>query len=242
MTDYLIETHMHTSEVSPCGRVDAAEGIRIYKELGYHAVVITDHFFTGFFERLHAGSWREMVDGYLAGYRRACEEGAKAGIRVILGMEFCVPEAGDDILVYGFDEKFLYDHENLYLADPETLGRIASENGMLLIQAHPFRSYITRTYDEIIEGVEAYNGNPRQESNNERAAAYATAKGIIAISGSDFHQRGDAGRGGIHLPVLPGDSREFACIIREEKTPRLIMNERPSYGSLLSRLFGKSGS
>lgn len=37
------EMHMHTSEVSPCSKRSAIEGIKDYKEVGYDGVVITDH-------------------------------------------------------------------------------------------------------------------------------------------------------------------------------------------------------
>jgi predicted metal-dependent phosphoesterase TrpH len=42
---YKTELHFHTAEVSPCGRFLPVGGIRLlYKKLGYHTVVITDHF------------------------------------------------------------------------------------------------------------------------------------------------------------------------------------------------------
>ena len=40
----LTEMHFHTSEVSACGSIAAAQGIRAYKERGYDTVVVTDHF------------------------------------------------------------------------------------------------------------------------------------------------------------------------------------------------------
>ena len=41
---YKIETHAHTMETSPCGRVGAAEMMALYKEKGYSCVIITDHY------------------------------------------------------------------------------------------------------------------------------------------------------------------------------------------------------
>ena len=38
------ETHLHTSEVSRCGQVSAAEMIELYKEAGYSTVFVSDHF------------------------------------------------------------------------------------------------------------------------------------------------------------------------------------------------------
>lgn len=42
-----IELHMHTSEVSSCGKVPAAEMVRLYKEMGYDAITVTDHLIAG---------------------------------------------------------------------------------------------------------------------------------------------------------------------------------------------------
>lgn len=239
LMEYLIETHMHTSEVSPCGRVGACEGIRTYKELGYGGVVITDHFFDRFFESLSSMSWHDKVDQYLTGYRLAVGEGVRLGVRVFLGMEYCIPGTGDDILIYGFDEQFLYDHENLHLLSADKLCKVARMNGLLLLQAHPFRKYISRVYDEMIEGMEVYNGNRRHDSNNDRAAEYASHKGLISVSGSDFHQMEDAGRGGIYLETLPHDSKELASILRKVRTPRLATAGKTNVESRLSRIIKK---
>ena len=48
----LTEMHFHTSEISVCGRVPAAEGVRAYKEKGYDALVVTDHFHSDYFDSL----------------------------------------------------------------------------------------------------------------------------------------------------------------------------------------------
>ena len=227
MSEFLIELHMHTSEVSPCGKVSAREGIRLYKSLGYDAVVITDHFLSNYFDSLKRLSWREQVDHYLSGYRMAADEGEKLGLKVFLGLEFCVPGTNDDILVYGLDEQFLYDREDLCRLDSGSFAKKAQNQNLLLVQAHPFRTYISRVYDEIIEGMEVHNGNPRHESNNSKAMAYAIQNNLIAVSGSDFHQPQDAGTGGTYLSEMPGNSQELVSYLREQKNPKLVKEKAP---------------
>ena len=222
MRGFLIETHMHTQETSPCGKVPARQGIRIYKELGYDGVCITDHFFSQFFEHLGPIPWREKIDIYLEGYRQAKDEGQKTGLQVILGMEFTLPGTNDDILIYGFDENFLYENENMHLLNKDELKELARKNNLLLIQAHPFRKMISRRYDDTVDGYEGFNGHPRHESMNDKAYEHALKFGGIIISGTDFHREGEAGTGGIYLPVLPGNSYEFAGILRQIKTPELF--------------------
>ena len=42
---YKYETHLHTSPVSVCARVEVRETLEFYKSLGYDGVFITNHFF-----------------------------------------------------------------------------------------------------------------------------------------------------------------------------------------------------
>lgn len=226
MKEFMFEMHMHTDEVSPCGKVPARDGVRLYHQLGYNGVCITDHFTSGFFEALGDMPWNKKVEVYLQGYHQARSEGEKLGIHVILGMEYLLPSSCDDILIYGFDEDFLYNHEKMYLLEEESLKALAKAHDLLLIQAHPFRKQITRTYDDLVDGFEAFNGNPRHDSVNERAERYARDFGGIVLSGSDFHRPEDAGTGGIYLKQLPTDSFELAKLLREDRTPGLIRNDR----------------
>lgn len=225
MPDCRVELHMHTAEVSPCGLVRAKKGVRIYHKLGYQAIVITDHFNKTFFGMLWFLSWRRKVDLFLRGYRRAKSEGDRLGIKVLLGMEFCAPDSRDDILVYGFDESFLYERENLHLLTPQGLYEEAKKADLLLIQAHPFRKKISQVYDSIIEGIEVFNGNPRHNSHNDKALSHAMEKGHMMTSGSDFHQKNDAGTGGVYLPRVPKNSRDLVNMLREIRTPKLIHND-----------------
>ncbi|NLU53659.1 MAG: PHP domain-containing protein [Clostridiaceae bacterium] len=222
MKDFKIETHMHTSEVSRCGKVPARDGIRLYHELGYDGVCITDHFFKGYFDQFDDLTWEQKIDRYLTGYRAAKDEGDKLRVKVILGMEYCFPDTCDDILIYGFDEEFLYEHENMHLLNEDELKKFAKEHNLLLIQAHPFRKMISKTYDNLVEGFEVFNGNPRHDSMNDTAHQHAKGLNSIMISGSDFHQVQDAGIGGIILPRIPRNSLEFAQILREIKEPVLV--------------------
>ena len=48
MAIYKYDIHTHTSEVSPCGKVEAEKVVELYKEAGYTGIVITDHYYEGF--------------------------------------------------------------------------------------------------------------------------------------------------------------------------------------------------
>ncbi|HEX2944843.1 MAG TPA: PHP domain-containing protein [Clostridia bacterium] len=208
------ETHLHTDETSPCGRVPAAEAVRIYRNAGYTGIVVTDHYSRGFFERLLFKNWETKIDLYLAGYRKALDEGARSGLDVHLGMEIQFNENPNDYLVYGFDEQLLRAHKKLYRLGLENFRKLTAGSGVVIIQAHPFRPRMIPANPALIDGIEIYNGNPRHDSSNHLALEYARENGLKMLSGSDFHQVQDAARGGIIVDerVKPGG---FARMIME---------------------------
>jgi len=197
MTAYKYETHFHTSETSPCGKVSALDGLHIYHNAGYTGIAVTDHYFDGFFEIQAAGCWKNKIDAFLKGYRNACDEGQKLGMDIILGMEIRFTENENDYLVYGFDEDFLKENKELYALTLKEFRELIKGTGIIIVQAHPFRRYIIQAPPELIDGVEIHNGNPRHNSFNELAEEYARKNNLKMLSGSDFHQPQDAARGGI---------------------------------------------
>ncbi len=220
---YLYDVHVHTSETSLCGKVDAKTLVHMYKNAGYHGLVITDHFHGDYFNTL-AGSWKDRVNEYLRGYRIALQEGRKTGINVILGIELRFEENYNDYLIYGIDEDFLFKNEYLYRMNIKTFHDYVRETPVLIYQAHPFRAAVFLEKPEYLDGIEVYNGNPRHESRNEKAAEYAKKHSLKMISGSDFHQVMDLARGGIVLPEAPKDSMELANMLAEGNVIRLIQN------------------
>ena len=83
----------------------------------------------------------------------------------------------------------------------------------MIYQAHPFRVGIFPENPEYLDGIEVYNGNPRHDSRNEKAAEYAKYYNLKMLSGSDFHQTEDLARGGIVLSEAPKDSIEFTRLL-----------------------------
>ena len=47
MAYYKYEPHLHTKEASACAILTGAEQARLYKDLGYSGIIVTDHFFNG---------------------------------------------------------------------------------------------------------------------------------------------------------------------------------------------------
>ncbi len=221
MDIYKYETHFHTNETSPCGKVPAAAAVRLYHEAGYTGIVVTDHYSRRFFDMYPLSKWERKIGFYLEGYHCALEEGQKLGVDIHLGMELRFDENPNDYLIYGFDEEFLKANKKLYKLGLKNFRKLTAGNGIVIVQAHPFRANMVTAAPELIDGVEVYNGNPRHDSANHLALEFARDNKLKMLSGSDFHRYGDETRGGIIVQerIKPGG---FADMILKNKISDLI--------------------
>ncbi len=195
--EYKYELHCHTKEVSRCGQVPARDIVRMYKEKGYSGIVITDHYSPLTFLPDKVFAPQKHIDYYLEGYRRALDE-AGEDFTILLGMELRFYATVNDYLVYGVTEEFLKNSGNLMMYYQNRFSKLAHNNNMLFLQAHPFRPLITRVCKSVLDGAEVYNGKAGSDSENVKAAKWAQSSGFpIRVSGSDFHSPAQLAKGGI---------------------------------------------
>jgi predicted metal-dependent phosphoesterase TrpH len=214
---YKFDTHVHTSETSPCAKMTAAETIRLYKEAGFSGLCITDHFTKNLLASFDSTNWQAAVDRYLTGYRNAKEYAEKNGMDVLLGAEILIDGTRNDYLLFGLSEQLLYDYQHLYSYKPEELKKVAESNNLLLFQAHPFRSYVESENPLYLHGVEVVNGNPRHNSHNDLALEFALDNKLLMSGGSDCHESVDVGRSGIITDVRIRDAETFIEILKSGK-------------------------
>jgi predicted metal-dependent phosphoesterase TrpH len=224
---YLYELHSHSSEVSPCGEVKAEEVVALYKAEGYQGLVMTDHYHDEYFSSLGDISWNEKAEHFLESYRLAKDAAQNLDFDVFLGFEIRFTDSGNDFLVFGIDEDFIYGNPELYKHDLSFLNNaVKAYPGALIIQAHPFRKGCKPPEDlRLIDGVEICNGNPRHDSRNDLAAELAISNDLIKISGSDFHCIEDLGKGGIRNPKRIKTSRELTDALIASNCEDLICQE-----------------
>ena len=207
-----IELHFHTKETSPCGKVPAKEGIWSYKAAGYDAVVVTDHFSAATLGT--EGDWETVVQRFLNGYEEAKKFGESCYIKVYLGMEIRFDDCENDFLVYGISREFLMEHPWIYRSSLEKFSAIAREWGCCIIQAHPFRDGCRPVKPNLIDGVEIWNTNPRQDSRNYLAAEWSMEHQLLQTAGSDYHREGDFSGAGILVTQLPNEEKELAKLMK----------------------------
>ena len=200
------EMHFHTSLSSACGHVDVEDSLPKFKELGYDGIVITDHFRDESFDGLDPSlSWAQKADVWLRGYQAARRVGDEIGLTVLLGMElrFAGPDQVNEYLLYGLSEQQVRNCVDLYTWGEERTSAYARAHGLFMAQSHPFRPDMTRYNPALLDGMEVHNSNPRWDSRNDLAEAYAAEVGLRPLAGSDFHEWVDLVGSGLrfHRPI-----------------------------------------
>ena len=228
---YLIETHLHTKEVSKCAHLYAAETAELYHKAGYHAIVVTDHYNQDTWDYLDINAQAEsnVMPRFTAGYHALKESAGQYGIKVILGAELRFNENKNDYLLYNFPEEMLARPREVMAMGAAAFSKLAREAGALMIQAHPFRRGCVPVDPMLIDGAEIYNANPRHlaHAHNELAQAIARreGKGFIRTAGSDSHRTEDTARSGLRSPILPADAASFAALLRSGEYETIILPE-----------------
>lgn len=194
------ELHCHSADVSECATADVHSLVEAYVQAGYSTVVLTNHFNPSTYAYLKCKDWTEWIDKYVDGYRRL-KECAAGKLEILLGAELRFDGNINDYLLYGLTESFLREHEFMFRMRRRTFHKLASENGILFIQAHPFRDRMSITPPPHLDGIEVYNGSGGgyygADSRNDFAEAWANRFGLLKTSGTDLHYPDDTVNGGI---------------------------------------------
>ena len=195
---YKTEPHLHTSEVSLCGKISAEEMIKLYSKAGFSTVFVTDHFTEKTLNSFGEISWNDCIDRFMLGYKTAKKSGESLGVNVLFAAEFSFKGAPNDYLVYGIDEEFLKKHEGIHKIGIENLYKLARENHFLIIQAHPYRNNTCYPTVEYIDGIEIINTNPRHENHDDKVMECSEKYNhLYRTAGSDAHQYTDIAKCGI---------------------------------------------
>jgi len=156
---YKYEIHVHTAETSRCGYLKVSERARVYKDLGYDGICITDHLHEFYLSLMDCYTdWQCCVNRFMHGYNEAKKAGDALGLDVIFGIELRFTDNDNDFLVFGVDEAWVRANPFVCrMTHAEFFHRFGSE--VLILQAHPFRSGHP-ILTEYIHGLEVVNGNP----------------------------------------------------------------------------------
>ena len=214
------ELHSHTAECDRVARLGGAELVRAYRDAGYGGMVITDHYFSLFYdwfaEELSGADRRGIIERYLKGYYAARNEGERLGFTVLCGAEVRFDGSINDYLVYGLEESDFYRLPLLNgLSGVEELISVLPDYA-LVVQAHPFRDGMTVASPSSLFGIEVYNGGT-ENFRNEMARLFAEHYGKAMTSGSDVHGASAVARGGIEAELDIRTSADLVRVLRSGK-------------------------
>ena len=191
-----IDLHVHTQEISPCGKMPFNEVIDRYRSAGYDLIVITNHFSRKAAEAKGL-SPAEFHRAFYETVTAAQEYGKKSGLRILGAHELRFDSAANDYLVFGMTEEHYRNYREICAMSPKQFSAFAAEEGLLFYQAHPFRNDIKITDPNLLFGIEVQNTHPRHDSRNDIAMAWAEKFNLHKIAGSDCHQLEDVGTSAI---------------------------------------------
>ena len=207
---YKTEMHCHTAESSlKCGKIPAAEMVKIYEDAGYDTLLITDHYGG---PHISGKGIEYDILTFMEGFNAA--KAAAKKINVIQGMELRFHINANDYLVYGMTEEFVRKNPLIYEGNISEFMPLAHENGLLVYQAHPFRNNLTIVPPGICDGLEVYNSHPRHDSRNDIALAWAKKYNINMISGSDAHKPQDTVKSGIRTKEEIKNSAQLLEVLK----------------------------
>lgn len=210
-----IDLHVHTSEISACGMLSSEETVKLYVQAGYDAIVVTNHFASYNKSRFEKAKL-DFFEEYMKCYELARALGEKQGIKVFCGYELRFDRNENDYLVYGMDEDTASDCDRIFAMGPREFSELAKEKGILFYQAHPFRNNMTVVYPGYLFGIEIKNGNPRHDSRNDIAQAWAKKYGLHGIAGSDCHQLEDVGLSGISTNARVESMEQLVEVLKND--------------------------
>lgn len=208
---YRIEIHTHTRPSSLCSEIPADRMAEIYAELGYDAIVLTNHF-------NHIGDDKKAyIEKFFHDYEMAKERGKTLGLGVQIAAEIRFTENHNDYLLYGVDRDILSEIYDLLPYGVENFRKNYKLDRSVFLQAHPFRDGMTEVDPKLLDGIEVFNMHPGHNSRIGIASTYARKNGFsLVTAGSDFHHpnKGHEGSAALLSKTLPQSSFEVADILK----------------------------
>lgn len=211
------EMHCHCRPASACSHVKASSMVEDYVNAGYTSMVLTDHLNDQTFSpELEKDTWQKRVDYFVSGYN-ILKETAEGKINVLFGSEIrLLNDPYTDYLVYGVTEEFLRSIDDpRYLKRSPDLAALIHEHGLMIFQAHPFRENMLIPDPAFLDGMEIGNLCYYKESNNDMAQMWAERKGLIGITGTDYHIRSATPVGGIATDYPITDNETLLKTLRD---------------------------
>lgn len=227
MKTYKYQMHIHTNPCSRCGMMTPASVCQALYEGGYQGAVLTNHFLHGNTGIDRDLPWDKFIEAYERDYLECKRAAEKYDLDILFGIEEVV-EPGLEILCYGLTPEILYNNPELGNWGVEAWSALMRKNGVVLIQAHPYREagYIPNPGPlplEYVDGIEVYNHCNSRPDMNEKAMHLAEENPhLITVSGGDAHWVENVPFGGIVTKKRIRNEKMLAKILKKRKFTPII--------------------
>ena len=212
-----IDPHVHSSGICHCSHVTCEEIIDEKIKLGYDGAILTNHCQEWYYPKEEHKNYVEQV---IEDFARGKAYADKKGFRFYLGLEVTLNEPHyADWLLYGVTEKFLRSTPCLYTLSQAELFALCEENGILLIQAHPFRQSPCNPH--LMHGVEI-NCSDGDLDKIPLVESFAAEHGLLVTCGTDYHFLSRTYHGGIYIPGTCQTAADIAAYIRKAGEVRVF--------------------
>lgn len=219
------ETHCHTG-ASACADCPIEIIAKNLKSAGYGGAAITNHLQKKYFDGYLGETDKEKISYFLSVYEKTRRVFAENGLKTFLAAEVLADEAvHSEYIIYGFDEKFLYDNKPLFYYNQKELFKLCDKNGVFMYKCHPFRTGEYAGNPAYLHGAESFNGHFHHDNNNVLAEKFCEENNLIKMSGTDYHHDGQPITAGIYLPEEINDEISLKEFIFKNNFKRIENKE-----------------
>ena len=207
------DPHVHTGGISTCCPALYPEIIDNKVAQGYEMAVLTNH----------SQSWycppnkhRELMERHLEEFDRAYAYAKDRGLVLLLGLEVTVRDpAWTDWLLYGVNERFMLNAPCLYNLTQKELFEYCKINGVIMVQAHPYRYHPSIANPNYSHGIEI-NCSSGDLQYKDEILHQAQTHGLTVTCGTDYHGQNKF-IGGLRVPAWVKTGRDFGDYLSAAK-------------------------
>ena len=179
--------------------------------MGYTSVMVTNHFRQ---DMRYFGEKETCISAYLKDFAIAKRAGDRLGIHVIFGCEIQFAENRNDYLLFNITPEFLQEAYEYLLGDFVSFSKRFRSEGVVILQAHPFKEGMTLHDPAYLDGMETFNVQPGTDCKVALAARYARKHNLLVSAGSDYHYAGKEGVAGILTKIPLKTSSDVAEVLK----------------------------
>lgn len=216
-----IDPHVHSAGASYCSRVTYEDILKNKKAAGYGGAILTNHCQSHYFEPSNQREWSER---FINEWLNAKKFGEQNHFKFLFGIEVTIYDPiYSDWLLYGATPEFLRAAPCLYKLDQRQLFDLCNDNGIFLVEAHPYRNAPSPCPAKYMHGIEI-NCNPIDYEKKQDVINFANEYGLLITCGTDYHSADNEAIGGMVVPDNINDSQSFASYLKTTKSTSLLLD------------------